>query len=192
MDKFNNKYRIASARAQWWDYGWDASYFITICTRGRKHFFGKVIDGQMLLSALGKMADDHWLKIPDHAKNVELGPHVVMPNHVHGIINLTGNATAFKFVPSPEPEFDIALNRGVFPKTIGQMRARNPGKNSLSTIIGGFKAAVSREAAEQQFYFGWQPRFHDHIIRDAEEYERISKYILDNPAKWKDDKFNTP
>lgn len=31
--------------------------------------------------------------------------------------------------------------------------------------------------------------FHDHIIRDAEEYERISKYILNNPAKWKDDKF---
>ena len=192
MDKFKDKYRIPPARAQWWDYGWDASYFITICTRRRKHYFGKVFDKEMLLSDLGKIANDHWLKIINHAKNVELGPHVVMPNHVHGIVNLVGNASAFKFVPSPEFECALVIEDGAFPKTIGQMRMRNPGKNSISTIIGGFKSAVSKEAAEKGFYFGWQGRFHDHIIRDAEEYERISNYILNNPANWKADKFYSP
>ena len=189
MDKFNNKYRIPPARAQWWDYGWDASYFITICTRMRRHFFGKVIDHQMVLSDLGKIADDCWRKITDHARNVELGPYVVMPNHVHGIVNLVGNATAFKFVPLPESGSNAAIDNGEFPKTIGQIRFRNPGKNTISTIIGGYKSAVSKDAAKEGVDFGWQSRFHDHIIRDAEECPRIADYILNNPARWKGDKF---
>jgi hypothetical protein len=41
--KFQNKYRIASARAQWWDYGWNGAYFITICTQNREYFFGEMV-----------------------------------------------------------------------------------------------------------------------------------------------------
>ena len=43
MDKFKNKYRIASARLQSWDYGDDGAYFITICTKNREHFFGEIV-----------------------------------------------------------------------------------------------------------------------------------------------------
>ena len=47
-DKFQNKYRIPSARHQNWDYGTNGAYFITICTKDRQRFFGKCADGKIL------------------------------------------------------------------------------------------------------------------------------------------------
>lgn len=191
MDKFKGKYRIPPTRATWWDYGWDGSYFITINTKDREHFFGAVVNDKMELSEAGKIADTHWRNLPLHAKNIELGPHVVMPNHVHGILNLKGNARPFHFVPFIDPfvETREALS---LQKTIGQMRFRNPGKNTISTIIGGYKSVVSKYAHLAGFDFEWQSRFHDHLIRSKEEYERISEYIINNPARWKQDKFYSP
>src|SRR5690606_30081265 len=88
MEKYKNKYRIASARAQWWDYGWNGAYFITICTRNREHSFGEISGGKMVLSNTGVIADILWYEIPNHAPFVELGDFVVMPNHIHGILIL--------------------------------------------------------------------------------------------------------
>ena len=87
-EKFQNKYRIASARAQWWDYGWNGAYFITICTQNREHYFGKITDAKMILSHLGVIADVLWREIPNHTPFVQLGDFVVMPNHIHGILIL--------------------------------------------------------------------------------------------------------
>jgi putative transposase len=86
MDKFQNKYRIASARAHFWDYGWNAAYFVTICTQDRICWFGKVLDGEMVLSDIGEIAKKCWEEIPQHFPFVKLGAFVVMPNHVHGIV----------------------------------------------------------------------------------------------------------
>lgn len=98
MEKYKNKYRIASARAQWWDYGWNGAYFITICTQNREHFFGEIRNGKMNLSPTGTIADILWYEIQHHAQFVELGDFVVMPNHIHGILILDKpdgeNATA--------------------------------------------------------------------------------------------------
>ena len=85
-DKFQNKYRIESARLKQWDYGWNASYFVTICTQQRICFFGNVLEGEMILNDIGKIAHDCWLEIPVHFPFVSLGNHVIMPNHVHGIV----------------------------------------------------------------------------------------------------------
>ena len=52
-DKFRNKYRISSTRLQNWDYGRNAAYFVTICTQGREHYFGNIVDGEMQLSPIG-------------------------------------------------------------------------------------------------------------------------------------------
>jgi putative transposase len=82
--KFHNRYRIASDRALWWDYGQDAAYFVSICTAGRKHFFGDVVNGIMKLSRVGIIADLLWNEIKNHAKNIELDEYVVMPNHAMG------------------------------------------------------------------------------------------------------------
>ena len=86
--KFQNKYRISSIKAQWWDYGWNGAYFITICTQDRRHYFGEIRNNKMVLSEVGIIADLLWHQIPIHHDNVELGDFVVMPNHIHGILFL--------------------------------------------------------------------------------------------------------
>jgi len=91
MDKFQDRFRIQSARLQKWDYRRSASYFITICTGGGVHSFGRIEDGKMVLSPAGIVADILWHETKNHFHHIELGEFVVMPNHVHGIIIITGN-----------------------------------------------------------------------------------------------------
>jgi hypothetical protein len=86
MDKFQNKYRIPSTRLQHWNYGWNAVYYVTICTHHRLCFFGEIMDGKMELSKIGSLANKYWLEIPAHFPFVKLRAFVIMPNHVHGII----------------------------------------------------------------------------------------------------------
>ncbi len=236
MEKFQNKYRIESARAQWWDYGWNGAYFITICTQNREHFFGEITNGKMKLSHLGVIADLLWHEIPNHAKHVELGDFVVMPNHIHGILiidnpiliqsrdlgnsgnsgNLgnsgnsgdlgnsgnsgdlgnvqTGHALS---LPESESEMESESESKLESEmesesaSIGQKRFQNIGKNTISSIIGSYKSAVTKHANRLGFENGWQTRFHDHIIRNNAEYQCISNYIVNNPSNWKEDKFHT-
>jgi putative transposase len=213
-DKFQNKYRIPSARLQNWDYGSNAMYFVTICTQNRENYFGNVVDGKMVLSNVGIIADILWYEIKNHSKNIELGQFVVMPNHVHGVLIICGNdiesdATDDVNVGTTHVETTHALSLSSQPsqpnqssqsiptsqppqqtKTIGQQRFQNQGKNTLSSLIGSYKSAVSKHAHRIGFDFAWQPRFHDHIIRNDESFQRISEYIQNNPLNWTNDKFN--
>lgn len=85
-EKFKGLFRIPSIRLQNWDYGWNAPYFVTICTKYRACFFGKIINNKMQLSDVGIIAQKFWLEIPEHFPFVSLDEFVVMPNHVHGIV----------------------------------------------------------------------------------------------------------
>lgn len=198
-DKFQNKYRIASARHQHWDYGWNAAYFVTICTKAREHFFGEIINEVMELSEIGKLAEKFWLEIPKHFSFVELDAFVVMPNHVHGIILINkpdndsvnpvetrhcGRDKACLVSTNPEPHIPPSPD-----KTIGQERFQNQGKNTLSSIIGSYKSVLTKFARQIHADFAWQTRFHDHIIRNHESHEQIKHYIFNNPQNWKDDTF---
>lgn len=86
IDKYQNKYRITSARLQSWDYGANGAYFITICTKNREHFFGEILNNKMQLNELGQLTEKYWVEIPTHFPFIELGNFVVMPNHTHGIL----------------------------------------------------------------------------------------------------------
>lgn len=87
-DKFQNQFRIESARAQWWNYGWNAAYFVTICTAHREHYFGEIISVEtghypvsknvMKLSEIGQLAEKFWLSIPEHFPFVKLDVFVVL------------------------------------------------------------------------------------------------------------------
>jgi len=85
-EKFQNKYRIKTVRLQDWDYGSDAAYFVTICTAGRKCYFGDVVGGKMKLTPIGQLAYKFWEDIPQHFPFVVLDAFVIMPNHMHGIL----------------------------------------------------------------------------------------------------------
>ena len=112
----------------------------------------------------------------------QLDEYVVMPNHVHGILILNGNRIGTVGTTH-------ALSLPPIPDAHAQSRFQNQGKNTLSSIIGSYKSAVSKHAHRLGFDFAWQSRFHDHIIRNEEEYQRIANYIRVNPANWKEDKF---
>jgi putative transposase len=87
VDRFKIRNR-KSLRLRNWNYANTASYFITICTKDRRHFFGEIVNGKMVLNDIGKIVESEWLNTlnlrPD--MNLKLGAFVVMPNHFHGII----------------------------------------------------------------------------------------------------------
>ena len=88
MKKFNNKYRIEPNRAQWWDYSTPGRYFITICIINRKHILGNIKNKKMYLSEYGNIVKSEFIKIPEYHKRIILDEWVIMPNHVHCIIQL--------------------------------------------------------------------------------------------------------
>ncbi len=103
-DKYKNKYRIPSSRLIGWDYGLNSSYFVTICTQNRTCFFGDVINEEMVLNEIGKLANDFWLQIPEKFPFAKLHNHVIMPNHMHGIIIIDKQDDAdvqTRFIASP-------------------------------------------------------------------------------------------
>jgi len=215
MVKFKNKYRIPSARAAWWNYGWAGAYFITICTKKRYHYFGEIItvknppnpkksskpqpiQKQMQLYHVGVITDVLWYEIPHHAKHVELGAFVVMPNHLHGILILFFDTDEIGDVDDRgvvETRHALSLQQQQQKPSqptelsFAQQRFQNQGKNTISSIVGSYKSAVTKHAHRLGFEFDWQTRFHDHIIHNDAEYQRINDYIETNPEHWDEDKF---
>ena len=201
MEKYQNKYRIASTRAAWWNYGWNGAYFITICTRNREHIFGEIRNGEIILSNLGVIANVLWHEIPMHAPNVDLGDFIVMPNHIHGIVILNkpeskqlNNSLGFDSLKNKENSINaetgiINAETGHALSLPGDNRFQNIGKNTISSIIGSYKSAVTKHANRLGIENGWQTRFHDHIIRNDNEYQKISDYIVNNPNLWNEDRY---
>ncbi|MCD4812402.1 transposase [bacterium] len=88
MERYKNKYRVGTIRLKDWDYSSNGCYFVTICTKNQEPFFGDWVDGRLVLKDVGKIAECYWREIPVHFPCVKLDAFVVMPNHVHGIINI--------------------------------------------------------------------------------------------------------
>ena len=195
-EMFMNKYRIASARAQWHDYN-GGEYFVTICTHGREHYFGEISGGQMNLSEIGNYANAVIQKIPTHNHYAEIPLYVIMPNHIHLIVIIDGGNGVT--VPWRKNCRDVPWREKCCRDV--PWRVSTDGKNTtmqdicnrqgkLSTAIGGMKQSVTRFARKHNIAFAWQPRFHDHIIRDTNEMNDIADYIDNNVAKWQNDIFN--
>lgn len=84
--KFKNRFRVDSLRHKNWDYADDGYYFITVCTKNKRNFFGNIEEDRMALNGLGKIAENFWKEIPKHFDFMKLDQFVIMPNHVHGIL----------------------------------------------------------------------------------------------------------
>jgi REP element-mobilizing transposase RayT len=215
-DKFKEKYRIATARANWWDYRNPGLYFITICTHGMECSLGEITDDEMHLSAIGEIASTCWTEIPKHFTFVKLHTMVVMPNHVHGILEIlpdanvetlnvetlnvetlnvetlnveTLHATSLRKIPGMYVQTLHATSLPIPPAKNKKMAAISPPKGSLASIIRSYKSAVSKKVHLFHSTFDWQERYYDNIIRDLPAYQRIETYIANNASSWKDDKF---
>lgn len=85
--KFNRDiHHRRSIRLENYDYAQPGMYFVTLCAQDRKCIFGQIIAGEIHLSPIGHCAVSEWQKLPDRFANTQLDAFVVMPNHVHLII----------------------------------------------------------------------------------------------------------
>ena len=167
----------------------------------------------MILSDIGKIVERCILDISNHHTNVELWNHVIMPNHIHMVINVGTQPAPVgtRYIASAQPMQTAG-------QTMGCLRAPRHGEPcedfhhncSLAVVVGTFKAAVTRlmrtrcglmrtrciaslqqQQQQQQIQTVWQPRYHEHIIRNQRAFENIMNYVDTNIEKWSHDCFYT-
>ena len=191
-DLFQNRYRIQTTRAEW--HGYDGGiYFVTICTAGREHYFGEIETEQepfMRLSPVGSFANQLITNVTAFYPHVEIPLFVIMPNHIHAIIYIDGEAitgTNAKDAMNVGNDGD-AMNRV---STGGVTGKHNPMvTNCLGTVVRGLKARVTRWANQNGIPFGWQARFYDRVVRNQNELNNIAEYIENNVVNWQLDEMN--
>jgi len=171
--------RRRSIRLPIFDYSRPGAYFITICTKDKRPLFGRMDGIDVRLTKIGKIVDECWLEIPTHFPLVELAAHVVMPEHLHGIILLR---------PVQNGD-DCAKNlrraRHAVPlRTEHHSREfAVPVARSIPTIVGAFKSAVSNRARNHVAGSIWQRGYYEHVIRNRDDFQKTCEYIRMNPAR---------
>lgn len=145
----------------------------------------------MVLSAVGIQLTAEIEKVKDYYPYAEIPVYVIMPDHVHLIAAIHPRRDAIHRVREPDEsvrEPTVSVREPSCPPTGkgGITGNVNPMLNeTLGTVIRGLKARVTQFARQKNIPFKWQSRYHDHIIRNENEMNRIAKYIEQNPAKWK-------
>ena len=184
-----DRHHRRSIRLANYDYSLPGAYFITMVAYQRECLFGNIVYGEMQLSPMGQIAEEHWRLIPEHFLHVTLGAYVVMPNHVHGIIIIQGRSDA-----SPSERRGTTLScpnstRSCPNSNPPREEFGKPVKGSIPTIIRSYKASVTnRIQKELNVTAIWQRNYYEHIIRNEAEHNRIHAYIESNPANWDRDK----
>ena len=155
-----------------YDYSQPGTYFITICTHRNECLFGDVVNDVVRVSDLGGIAYEEWTRTAEVRDSVTLDAFVIMPNHLHGIIVLSdaGGVMADALVDSA-----------------AGARFGRPTANSLSTIVGGFKASVTHRINSLRGTPGgrvWQRGFYEEVVRSDKALGLIREYVANNAAQW--------
>ncbi|MEQ8947573.1 MAG: transposase [Balneola sp.] len=175
-----------SMRLQGYDYSSPGFYFITMCTNRKEYVFGDVTNGKMHMNEYGVVAHHEWFKTELIRDNIRLDEFVVMPNHVHGIIEIidkTPIVGANRDSPLPNK---IGINNSFY-----KSKFESP-SNNLGAIVRGYKSAVTKQINQIRKTPGtkiWQRGYYDHIIRNEESLFHIREYIKTNPMNWNKDRF---
>jgi putative transposase len=160
-----------SPRLHGYNYAENGAYFVTICTHNRASLFGEVVEGSAKLNPYGQVVDQCWHDLRLHYSGVELDEFVVMPNHVHGIVVITGGDVGEGLRPSP---------------------TKNK-QHGLPELIRAFKSFSARKINELRGTSGtsvWQRSYYEHIIRNENSLAKVRQYIQLNPLNWELDKEN--
>ena len=165
-----HKHHRRSIRLKGFDYSQGGGYFVTICSHDKEELFGRIIGGEMRLNAIGEIVNAEWQRTSAMRPSVELDAHVVMPNHVHGIILLYGEEmqTLRRGTPPRAGQRDESLRRGD-PPWAEQFAPtfRSPSK-TVGSIVRGFKAAATVRINQMRGTPGahvWQRNYYEHVIR---------------------------
>jgi len=175
-----DRHHRRSIRLAGFDYRQANAYFVTICTQVRCCLLGEIIDEVMHRSDAGRMVEQVWNELPERYPGVDVDAFVVMPNHIHGIIVLSGQAI---------DGFRGNIRRGDGHGTIAP---------SLADIVQRFKSYTTAEYRHAVCHLGWPPfpgklwqrNYYEHIIRDAASLDTIRQYIETNVLQWSMDEEN--
>ena len=202
------KHHRCSIRLEGYDYSRSGAYFVTICVKNKENSLGKIIDGEMILSEIGKIAEKCWNEIPIHYPCVQLDKYVIMPNHIHGILKIIDNDYVWvenvgvknvgaENLQPLRPQTQKNINMGIenfqplhqLQSKINQYQMIIP--KSLGSIVRGFKIGVTKWCNHQKYkHFAFQRNYHEHIVRNENELNRIREYIINNPLQWQFDREN--
>ncbi len=149
-------------RAQSYDYATPGTYWVTICVHHMECRFGNVVDGAMLLNEAGRLVDGHWRTLPDRYPGLELDMHVVMPNHLHGIVFLGTTADGQ-------------------PASLGSMIGAF---KSLTTV--DYSRGVRGGRFPPYDRTLWQRGFQDRIVQSKWRLDDLRRYVEGNPGRWQD------
>ncbi len=173
-----------SIRLPDYDYSGAGEYFITMCIQNRECLLGRVENETMQLNDCGLIVNEQWKDLPNHYSELQLGAWMVMPNHFHGVLILTGVG---------------AIQVGAIHESPQQSQQWEPLKRDerrkmlLSKIIVRFKMTTAKHINLLRNTPGttvWQRNYYEHIIRNNESFANIESYILNNPASWNTDTEN--
>jgi len=187
-----DKHHRRSIRLKDYDYSSPGAYFVTICAQNREFMFGEISFGEMILNDAGKMIETTWNELPQNYPGVAIDEFIIMPNHFHGIILLTGK------------NVDIASERGnhggIAPtnsaETVRAMPLCSPNNIehslSLPDVVHRFKSLTTARYRQGVVEYSWrtfpgrlwQRNYYEHILRDEDELNQIREYIRTNPQNW--------
>jgi putative transposase len=189
------RYGSRSIRLKGYDYTRDGAYFVTVCTHGRAHVFGTVVNDEMRSNACGREVARCWVWLAEQYPYVRMDEWIVMPDHIHGIVVITdgmnaneprrgGSRTAQTRTASPA-EFVDGPNVGM-----NHSGSVPPKRKPLGRLIAAFKTVSTRRVNDLRSTPGanlWQRNYYDHVIRDDLSLLRTREYIVRNPSLWRPD-----
>lgn len=189
MNQYNpDKHHRKSIRLKGYDYSQAGLYFITICCQNKVHLFGNVINKQMILNDAGKMIEKWFNELQNKFPDVKCHEMVVMPNHIHFIIENIGSVGAdLRVCPNDS-------NISKTEKRVSEILGEHAG-SPLHRVLQWFKTMSTNEyirGVKNNNWLSfdgklWQRNYWEHIIRNDQSYQKISDYIINNPSKWNDD-----
>ncbi len=187
-----NKFDRRSIRLKGYDYSKKGLYFVTICCQNMAHRLGKVVNGQMLLSAAGLMVDKWINELENKFPDIRIDEYVIMPNHLHLIIENTG-ALAY----AAAVRVDLCVDPSDNDNYIERQAAGEHIGSPLHHVVQWLKTMTTNSYIKCVKTLGWEPfdkkiwhrNYYEHIIRDDRAYQNIARYIQENPIKWEADKF---
>ncbi|HSA07265.1 MAG TPA: hypothetical protein P5556_08805 [Candidatus Gastranaerophilales bacterium] len=180
----SEKQHRRSIRLKGYDYSSAGSYFFTICAQGREKILGEINNNRIILNNAGKMVEQWLIATTNKFNNISINEYVIMPNHLHCIISLI-DVGADTWVCPDENKEPHGANTQVRPY-------------KLFEIIQWFKTMTTNEyikGVKNGIYPAfnkriWQRNYYERIIRNQEEFNTISEYIINNPANWLIDENN--
>jgi len=209
-----------SIRLKSYDYGQTGWYYITVCTQNREETLGKITEpGKMVLNNVGKMINKWWNKMFEKYGSISIDKYIIMPNHIHGIIEIKNNNVGA--IPCNCPDCNDNIQRqvnddnamnGQVKMTRDEATRDDAGENVVSPLqrqikntynglgqyISWFKRMSTNEYIKNVKQNNWKPfdkqiwqrNYYEHIITSDKSYNNICEYIENNPYNWEDDRNN--